>query len=296
MKISHTQNTVGPWAKQKLDGLEKYLDAYTRALKKQPFDLVYIDAFAGAGKSKLRDSWADPEGDSEALFDLDFEKQEEQFIEGSPRRALGIETPFRQHFFFDADPDRGELLTDLKTEHPTRKIEISVGDGNALIQDLVPRLTGRNIKGIAFLDPYGHHLHWATLECLGRTGKFEVLVNFPLGMAINRLITRSGEIPDKWRGELNLCFGSNEWEELVYADRVDLFGNTSRTKVEDAAERLLLYYSGRLKKLFGHASKPSLVRNSHGTPIYYMIWAGPHSLGQKIASHILSKGERVSRP
>lgn len=35
MKKSHVENTVGPWARQKLDGLEAYLHAYTVALKKQ---------------------------------------------------------------------------------------------------------------------------------------------------------------------------------------------------------------------------------------------------------------------
>ena len=33
----------GEWTVHKLNILECYLDAYTTALKKQPFDLVYID-------------------------------------------------------------------------------------------------------------------------------------------------------------------------------------------------------------------------------------------------------------
>ncbi|MDE0205517.1 MAG: three-Cys-motif partner protein TcmP [Candidatus Tectomicrobia bacterium] len=38
----------GPWTQEKLDILRRYLDAYTTALKNQPFTLTYIDAFAGA--------------------------------------------------------------------------------------------------------------------------------------------------------------------------------------------------------------------------------------------------------
>ncbi len=34
---------------EKLRILERYLDAYTTALKNQPFKLMYIDAFAGTG-------------------------------------------------------------------------------------------------------------------------------------------------------------------------------------------------------------------------------------------------------
>ena len=43
----------GDWTVHKLNILECYLDAYTTALKKQPFDLVYIDTFAGSGKIGL---------------------------------------------------------------------------------------------------------------------------------------------------------------------------------------------------------------------------------------------------
>ena len=39
----------GRWTRQKLDILERYLDAYTTVLKYRHFSLVYIDAFAGTG-------------------------------------------------------------------------------------------------------------------------------------------------------------------------------------------------------------------------------------------------------
>ena len=39
----------GPWTEQKLGILRAYLDAYTTALKNQPFTLIYVDGFAGAG-------------------------------------------------------------------------------------------------------------------------------------------------------------------------------------------------------------------------------------------------------
>ncbi len=249
MKKSHVENTVGPWARQKLDGLEAYLNAYTTALKKQRFELVFIDAFAGAGRSIIRDAWDEADDEDVLLLDDEFVAAEAQFIEGSPRRALGLQQPFDKHFFFDedagradADAGRAQLLRDLKTEYPERKIDVRVGDANRLIQDIAPTLDRRMIRGVAFLDPYGPHLEWRTIEALGRTGKFEVIINFPLGMAINRLITRNGDIPERWRNGLNACFGSTEWERLVYREQPDLFGETTKEKVDDAAKRLLEYY------------------------------------------------------
>ena len=50
----------GPWTQEKLGILRRYLDSYTTALKNQPFHLVYVDAFAGAGiYADAEDSYAD---------------------------------------------------------------------------------------------------------------------------------------------------------------------------------------------------------------------------------------------
>ena len=296
MRKSHVENTVGPWARQKLDGLQAYLHAYTQALKKQSFDLVFIDAFAGAGRSKIRAAWTGADDEDLRLLDDDALRNREQFIEGSPKRALGLQNPFSRYFFFDADEERVQLLEGLRSEYPNRQISLQTGDANHLIQQTLPKVNGRKMKGVAFLDPYGPHLKWRTVEALGKTGKFEVIINFPLGMAINRLITKSGNIPANWRSDLNGCFGSTEWEDRVYTHETTLFGDTSRRKVDDAAARLLNLYVSRLKAVFGNVATPSVVRNTRGMPIYYMLWAGPHPLGLTIADYILRKGERITTP
>jgi three-Cys-motif partner protein len=254
--------------------------------------LIFIHAFAGAGRSRVRDAWDGADEDDVLLLDNEFVAAEAQFIEGSPRRALSLERPFDKHYFFDADAGRAQLLSDLKNEFPARQINVQVGDANQLIQQLVPSLSRRMTRGVAFLDPYGPHLEWQTIEALGQTGKFEVIINFPLGMAINRLITRNGDIPERWRQGLNACFGNTEWERLVYREQSDLFGGTIKEKVDDAAKRLLDHYVARLQTVFGHVATPSAVRNTRGVSIYFMLWAGPHKLGHKIADYILSKGEK----
>jgi len=39
------------------------------ALKKQPFELIYIDAFAGAGRSKVRTAWEGADEEDLQLLD-----------------------------------------------------------------------------------------------------------------------------------------------------------------------------------------------------------------------------------
>ncbi len=43
----------GAWTIEKLEVIKNYLDAYTTALKRQRFSLIYIDAFAGDGTVTL---------------------------------------------------------------------------------------------------------------------------------------------------------------------------------------------------------------------------------------------------
>ena len=68
--------------------LERYLSAYTTALKNQPFRLVYVDGFAGSGQVRVS-----TEGKEAALL-----------IHGSAERAVGIEDkPFDRLVFIDKD-------------------------------------------------------------------------------------------------------------------------------------------------------------------------------------------------
>jgi three-Cys-motif partner protein len=58
-KNEQIQKFGGAWTVIKIDILKQYLDAYTTALKSQPFNLVYIDAFAGCGKYTTKNDQQD---------------------------------------------------------------------------------------------------------------------------------------------------------------------------------------------------------------------------------------------
>ena len=293
MRQAHRRNTVGPWAKRKLDALERYLEAYHRVMQNQRFKLIYIDAFAGAGWSRLRATPAEVQG-GDLLFDEEQAVAEEDFIAGSPVRALTIGRGFDRYFFFDADPRRADLLRQLQRVHRGTEIQIEEGDANAGVQKLARRFHASPMaRGVAFLDPYGPHLHWKTVQALADTRKVDVIINFPLAMAINRLITRDGRIPENWIRMLNTCFGTHEWHNLAYREETDLFGASGVRKDEATAVRLLDLYHGRLRQAFGHVVTPSLITNTKGNPLYYLLWASSNGRGAPIAEHIMTLGSRV---
>lgn len=306
MRQSHRERTVGPWAKQKLDALESYLIAYQEVMKNYRFRLVYVDAFAGAGQFKVRSSdtveieradagLLEIEGDDEVLDDEDMAGIEE-FIAGSPVRALSLDRPFHHYRFIDLDASRAQLLQDLQHDFPKLSIKALNEDANVAVQNIASKFGAPDLRGVAFLDPYGAHLHWKTLEALARTKKFDVIINIPIHMAMNRLVRTDGKNSPGDIEQLDKAFGCRDWYDVCYTTRVDLFEGEKTVKVPDAPKQLLDLYVQRLRRIFPKVTQPSLVKNSHNCPLYYLIWVGENGTGQKIADHILGLGDKVKVP
>ena len=288
---------VGPWAREKLDALARYLDYYTKVLKNQRWRTIYLDAYAGGGRAVVRseehESLVGPN-----LFgdELAIDADTRELIDGSPRVALSIANPFDRYVFADPNPNRAAELEALKSEFAaSRNIDVfqsTAAEGIAWVT--AQRISRRTHRGVAFLDPFGAQLDWASVQKLADTGLFEVVVNFALSMAIQRMLPNSGEVPEAWAEKLDNYFGSRVWFDEVYQSRQrGLFTESGHEKRPDYSERLLTLYRTQLGSAFGHVSLPRLIRNTRGMPLYYLLWAGPHEKGLRGANYILSMGERL---
>jgi len=86
------------------------------------------------------------------FFDeTDDTEAQEEFILGSPVRALNVPNGFHRHYFFDLDETRAETLRAVTAGR--NGVTVQVGDCNPLIRNLTPSLKTRSIRGVAFLDP-----------------------------------------------------------------------------------------------------------------------------------------------
>lgn len=287
---------VGSWAKQKLDALERYLEYYTTVLKNQPWRTLYVDAFAGGGTAVVRKKEKIDDGQVFFLGEAhDLEQQE--FIRGSPRIALALKRPFDTYVFIDANGTRVSELEALRDEYgASRNIHIRRGTADDEIGWVLQQKIARNThRGVAFLDPFGAHLGWRTTAALAETKLFEVLVNFPLHMALARLMKNDAEIPDTWRAQIDHFFGDPEWTNDVYEKRDDLLGSKT-CKRDDYLDRLLERYRSQLRDAFGFVSQAKLIRNTRESPLYYLLWAGSHRKGIEGADYILKMGESLTPP
>src|SRR3546814_12861976 len=107
------------------------------------------------------------------------------------------------------------------------------GEANSSIQEQMRKVGGfdwKSTRAVAFLDPFGLQVPWSTIEALSKTKAIEVIVNLPVGMAIQRLLPNSGDFaPDK-RERLSEYFGSPEWEAVLYGESSGLFGVRSEER------------------------------------------------------------------
>lgn len=298
-----SDGSVGPWAREKLSCLEKYLAAYTTILRKQDWcdRYFYFDAFAGAGTAPLRTTRTTLNDISrngllaDLVDEIHSDKDVVEYVKGSPHVSMGINHPFTEYYFVEQEPAKAaQLRIDLEREYAHPKVEVIEGDANEAIYRILINgsFNWQRTRGVVFLDPFGLHVPWKTLEDLAACGAVEVIINLPIGMAIQRLLPSSGNFSQSDIERLNRYFGSPDWFDVAYERKNDMFGE-SLAKHVDAGHRLANWYRGRLKHAFGQASRARLIRNHRGGHLYYLIWAGRNETGRKIASDILKQGEVI---
>ncbi len=285
----------GDWTSDKLERVRKYLQAYTsifRAnLNAQKLYTIYLDAFAGTG---YRTSRRPCVGTTQFLEGL--EEDNQAFLKGSARIALEVEPPFKEYIFIEQDPDYAVELGQLKTEFSDRRGKISVEskDANGFLMHWIKKTDWDSTRAVVFLDPYGMEVEWSVIQALGDTQAIDLWILFPLGVAVNRLLTKSGPPPDGWGRALTRIFGTDTWRDAFYPRQIvqTLFGEEEIQQKEADFEKISQFFIGRLETAFTAVSpKPLALRNSRNNPLYLLCFASANPRGSstaiKIANHIL---------
>jgi len=291
VSMQDSQAFGGSWTEEKLNRLKEYLDAYITALKKQPFERIYIDAFAGTGYRNLAESGS-PDG---ALFTELAEDEPQRFLDGSVRIALKIKPPFDKYIFIELSSTRFAELGEVKEQFPqlAPRIQPVKGDCNRHLQKLCKTVDWSRHRAVVFLDPFGMQVDWATIESVARTQAIDTWILFPLG-AVNRMLTRNRDIPQKWRARLDRVFGTNEWFQQFYVQKASrtLWGKSQQIEKTANFEQIADYCVQRLQSVFaGVANNPLQLCNSKGVPLFLLCFAAGNPRGApialRIAQHIL---------
>ena len=271
-------NFGGSWTQQKLEILRRYLDAYTTALKNQPFTLHYVDGFAGAG------SYNESANEYSEFY---------EFRDGSARFALGIDDkPFDKLLFIEKGVDSAEALLTLANEFPGRRIEIIQGDANVEVPEFCRNMDDLD-RAVVFLDPWATEASWTTVEAVANTKKIDCWILFPLS-AVTRMMPVDNEPPEAWANHLDRIFGGRQYWQESYEDspQMTLFGGGPRRVRSWDSEQIAGRYKDRLRSVFHRvADKSVTLRNSTNSPLFELFFAVGNPSGARpalrIADHIL---------
>ena len=272
------QRFGGEWTQRKLNAIEAYLDSYTTALKYQPFKLIYVDAFAGEGQ------WLSKAEDDEFA----------EVRDGSARIALKVEDkPFDRLVFIELDPVRCAKLESLKSEYPSRTIEVHNGDANAVLLSICKDLQWSD-RLVVFLDPFATSVDGSTVEALANTEKVDCWILFPLN-AVLRLMPKDREPAQHEQELLDRVFGGRENWQSLYAPRLKpTFWNFDEQVRLAGSNPAADNYHNMLKGAFaGVASNRWILKNRRGAPLFALFFAASNPRGAAravpIAESILLK-------
>lgn len=292
------QRFGGNWTEEKLEKLRKYLVAYSTIMNKYHFAYAYIDAFAGTGYRTLKaDETTGDVSQQKLMFPELIEPESRKFIDGSARIALQTIPRFSKYIFIEKDANKIPELNKLKLEFPELEsdIEILNSDANLYLNQLCKKNWSKH-RALLFLDPFGMQIPWTTIVAIANTQAIDLWYLFPVGIAINRLLKRDGNIQESIRKKLNETFGTEDWYDTFYkVDRqTNLFGDYSLTEKNADCKLIGEYFAQRLETVFaGVAKNPLLLLNSTNTPLYLLCFASSNPKGAptaiKIAQDILKK-------
>jgi len=294
MALSHQFG--GQWTEEKLNCVRKYLHAYITIFKSNvrasKLRTTYVDAFAGTGYRTSKDNTAE-------MLCLFEDKDATSFSKGSAQIALETEPSFDQYIFIERNPEFASELEKLRSyfPHKTDRVRVVAEEANHFLRDWCHNTKWLTNRAVVFLDPYGMEVEWSTIKAIARTKSIDLWILFPLGQAVNRLLTRNRLPPAAWAERLTRFFGTEEWKEAFYHQRTQmtLFGTEEIVQKKEADfESIGYFFVQRLRTVFASvANNPLPLRNSRNVPIYLLCFAAANPKGAptavKIAQHILGR-------
>lgn len=269
----------GDWTKEKLTIIEDYLRFYVTALSKQQVKLIYIDAFAGSGKTELQNG---------------------ETVDGSA--IISLKYNFDEYYFIELNKERSQCLRDeidLRFSYKKDKVKIITGDANAELKNILGKLTVHQ-RGVMFLDPYAMELNWDVLECAKQPGILDIWYLFPLN-ALTRNLFRKLKMTDATKEKVTKILGTEEWEKELYhqSAQMSIFDDEPLERID--FEGLVDFVKLRLKNSFPYVSpKSRMLKNSNKSPMFILFFIMTNAsgkaigLGSKVVTEIFDKLDKMS--
>jgi three-Cys-motif partner protein len=269
----------GQWTITKLSKVREYLIRYQEVMLNQKWvETVYIDAFCGSGRVKLRGA--------------------RDFTEGSALQAIALDRPFsKYHLIEKSKSSLTRLRQQIELQHSDRNVSYHSGDVNELLPVTVSALKSHE-RAVIFADPYGMQLKWSTIEAIAKVPRCDFWLLVPTGIGLMRLATRDPRRrTPAWEKRLDDFLGEHDWRTRWYEStgQANLFDDTIDVARTADLNRMTEDFRKRLSSAFPCVADNVLHLKNGNHVLFTLMFAcsntSPKAKGiaKSIANHLLKE-------
>lgn len=262
------------YAIDKLYALKAYLSMARISMKDKKWaGFNYIDLQAGPGKNKI----------------------DNRIYLGSPLISLEVNPPFDHYWFNELGKPEFDALQQRIVHSPLRnRVHLTSMDANEAIEGVTSGIQAMDREAaaqgqwstfnVAFLDPEGLEIKWATIEKLAQINRMDLIINFST-MGIFRNMNQDLQTATV----LDEYFGTSEWRSAV-----------EQSNPIQRRRALINLYRNRLEPFGYHItddfewSRHDIsMRNSKNAEVYSLIFASKHPLGDDFWKKVKDQVEKL---
>lgn len=235
---------VGPWAREKLFYIERYIDIFNSGMKRRWSRRAYVDLFSGPGRVLMEDG-------SEA--------------DGSALLALKSKVPFTDVFCNDIEPAAIEALrARFPSESPVNTVEYMTLDCNQAATEIKSHLPSNSLD-LAFIDPTNWQIAFETIAKLTAGRRMDLIITFHVGG-----MKRAAEYSP---ASLDAFFGTPQWGSAYEA--------SLKAGRREGSRILLDCYMQQLRRI-GYLWTVDDVRitNTRHMGLYHLVFASKNPRGE----------------
>lgn len=266
----------GNWTEAKMDIVVDYAKAYLTIMNKQPWaKTLYFDGFAGSGLIEVEENTDSIKGTSLRILEIDKPK------------------PFDTYYFVEKNPKiKAALESNIQANYSGKNTFVIQEDCNVKLIAMAKYLKDNtNYRALAFIDPYGMSVNWASIYALKDLG-VDLWILVPTGLGINRLLKNNGEISDAWLTKLENFLGLSreKIKDHFYKREITntLFGEEVKiNKEQGTVSKAGELYKQKLSTVFKYVTDPFVMRNSTNSIMYHFMMATNNYQALKIANEVI---------
>jgi three-Cys-motif partner protein len=283
---------AGQWAHEKLSFLDEFIPAALQATgvakhpdKKPKLQRWYVDLFAGPGRNVVERTGEEFAGSAIRVLPMGATRNPNVHF----THAVLVNKNKDDHAALEARVSR--LRAEGRCPIPEKNLQQPRHDANWLLGGLMPRIHSQAYVFVFADITKPSHWPWSSVRKLRHFGhqSVDLYMLFPLGMAIQRILSFNPATVEQGRDVLDSFFGTKEWRELH--DR-----RITDAQSPELHRRILDLYSRRLKELgWAYVYDTRDVKRTGNVGLYHMLFASNHEAGAAIAQWSAKKRQRATQ-